>query len=145
MVHIFAKPPDFSGHITALGMWTHEVMMPAQIKYPNKLGINDPISWETFEKVGEYSQEALEKLYVKVVKWDYKRRCLSGARLYTNWLAGFALFGKSMTLNLKTPQKTYSYIPIFRSYPGGIHPFMRRFDRSEKEEKEDPSFYLMVE
>ena len=82
---------------------------------------------------------------VKVMKWDYERRCLTGARLYSNWLAGFALFGKTLSINTRTPQKTRAYIPIFRNYPEGTHPFMKRFQRSEQEEKEEPSFYLMVE
>ena len=142
---LFADPPDLSKHITALGMWTKQPMVPTQMEYPDKLGITEPVSWETLEKVGEYSQKALEKLYVKVIKWDYDLRCLSGARLYSNWVAAFALFGNYMGINMKTPEKTRAYIPIFKNYPDGVHPFMRRFQRSAQEEKEEPSFYFMVE
>ena len=142
---LFADPPDYSEHITELGMWTHRFMLPSQIKHPDKLGKNKPISWEMFEKIGTYSQKALEKLYIKIMDWDYERRCLTGARLYTNWVAGFALFGKSLNLDMKTPEKTRAYIPVFRNYPDGAHPFIKRFQRPEAEQKKDPSFYLLAE
>ena len=51
----------------------------------------------------------------------------------------------TMNINLKTSQKTHDYIPIFKNYPNGTHPFMKRFQRSAEEEKEDPSYYLMVD
>ena len=138
-------PTDFSEHVTKLGMWTHELIMPNQIKYPNNLGKNRPVSWEIFDKVGKYSQQALEKLYIKVMTWDFERRCLSGARLYTNWVAAYALHGTSMNVNMKTPEKTYGYIPIFQKYEEGTHPAMQRFQRPIKEQLDDPSYYLLSE
>ncbi|NHI91679.1 MAG: hypothetical protein EAX96_04185 [Candidatus Lokiarchaeota archaeon] len=142
---LFADPSDFSDHVTALGMWTHELILPGQIEYPNRLGKNTPISWEILDEVGKYSQKALEKLYLKVIEWDFERRCLSGARLYTNWIAAFGLHGNTMNINLKTPEMTRSYIPIFQKYPDGAHPFMNRFKRPDKEQLEDPSYYLLTE
>lgn len=142
---LFADPMDYSKHITKLGMWTHQLLMPLKIKYPNKMGKNTPISWETFDEVGKFSLESLKKLYLKVMKWDFERRCLEGSRLYTNWIAAYALHGTSMRLNLKTPEKTRSYIPIFQKYTNGTHPFMQRFQRPVKEQQEDPSYYLLAE
>ena len=142
---VFADPPDYSDHITALGMWTHQVLPPVNMEYPNKLGTNKPISFETLDKVGTYAQKALEELYRKVVTWDYERRCLSGVRVYTNWVAAFTLYGSMTNLNTKTSEKTKSYIPIFKNYPGGFHPFMNRFKRPPKEQQADPSYYLLDE
>ena len=142
---LFADPADYTHHVTKLGMWTHELIMPMQIEYLNKLGKNTPISWETFDNVGKYSQKALEKLYVNVMKWDFERRCLSGARLYTNWVAAFALHGTSMSIDMKTPEKTRRYISIFQKYPNGSHPFMQRFQRPINEQKRDPSYYFLAD
>jgi hypothetical protein len=140
---LFADPPDFSDHITALGMWIHQVLPPALTSYPDKLGTNKPISFATLDKVGVYAQKALEELYRKVVTWDYERRCLSGVRIYTNWVAAFTLYGSMTNVNTTTPEKTKSYIPIFKNYPDGIHPFMNRFKRPLKEQQADPSYYLL--
>ena len=142
---LFADPSDFSNNITAMGMWTHKFLMPKDIKYPTRLGRNSPISWETFEKVGQYSQKALKELYIKVAKWDYNRRCLAGVNIYTKWLLVFALFAKLPKLNLEVTEKTRSYIPIFRNYPEGFHPSFERFYRSDKERKEDPTYYYIIE
>ena len=142
---LFADPPDYADNISQLGMWTHELIFPNQIEYPHKMGKNKLVSWETFDKIGVYAQKALEKLYVKVMKWDYERRCLSGARLYTNWVAAYGLHGTSMNVSMKTPQKTREYIPIFKNYPDGSHPFMLRFKRPVQEQLEDPTYYLMTE
>ncbi|MDD1778182.1 MAG: hypothetical protein LUQ65_08440 [Candidatus Helarchaeota archaeon] len=142
---LFADPPDFSDHITALGMWTHQVLSPALMAYPNKLGTNKPISFETLDKVGIYAQKALEELYKRVVTWDYERRCLSGARIYTNWVAAFTFYGTMTNVNTTTPEKTKSYIPRFKNYPGGIHPFMDRFRRPLEEQQADPSYYLIAD
>lgn len=142
---LFANPLDYSEHITKLGMWTHEFIMPLKIKYPDKMGENTPISWETFEEVGKYSQKALKKLYLQVAKWDFERRCVSGARLYTNWVGAYALHGTSMQINMIKAENTRSYIPIFQKYPNGTHPFMKRFQRPINEQQEDPSYYLIAE
>ena len=143
---LFADPTDFSNHMTKLGMWTHEFVMPAQIEYPTKMGRNIPITWETFEQIGKYSQTALTQLYRKVVTWDYERRCLAGANLYaTMVMSGLSLFAKSPRVNLSMTKKTRSSIPTFRAYPDGSHPWGKRYQRSEKEHKEDPVFYLLTD
>jgi len=142
---LFADPPDYADNISQLGMWTHEFIFPNQIEYPNNLGKNKPVTWETFDKIGVYAQKAIEKLYIKVLKWDYERRCLSGARLYSNWVGAYALYGSGAQISMKTPEKTKEYIPIFRNYPDEVHPFMARFKRPVEEQLEDPTYYLMTE
>ncbi len=144
---MFTDPSDFSNHITSIGMWTHELIMPDNLEYPNNLGNNWPISWETFEKVGSWSQRALEKLYIKVSKWDYNRRCLEGVSLYIITPMGTALFApvKTSGYKLGISKETESYIPTFSNYPQGIHPFILRFRRPIEVQKEDPTMYLIVE
>lgn len=143
---LFADPPDFSKNITAIGMWTREQLQPTEQKYPNKLGRIDPVSWETLGKLGKYCQEALNELYLKMAAWDYNRRCLAGVDVYTNWLALFSSFaGLQEQHDYEIPKKTRSYIPIFKEYPMGLHPFVKRFVRGKKRIARDPTYYAILE
>ncbi|MHA1652359.1 MAG: hypothetical protein ACTSYB_19410 [Candidatus Helarchaeota archaeon] len=143
---LFADPAEFSNNIVQIGMWTRELLMPMEQRYPDKLGRIDPVSWETFEAVGKYSQAALTELYLKFAKWDYTQRCMAGVNLYTNWIALFTAFaGTHEEYNWEIPKKTYTYIPKFKKYPMGIHPFMARFMRSKKKRKVDPTYYYIAE
>ncbi len=144
---LFADPPNFTNNITEMGLWKHEFLLPSKIEYPNKMGKNIPVSWETFEKVGEYSTSALKKLYVRVAKWDFDKRCLSGTSLYLASVAIYNLYAKKSLpmLKLGITDKTRSYIPIFTNYELGLHPSTERFDRTDKEREEDPILYHIYE
>ena len=142
---LFADPPEFTNNIVEIGMWTHEFLLPAKIEYPNRLGANTPVDWETFEKVGQYSKDALKKLYVKVAKWDYNQRCLSGVGIYTAFVPVYGLFSKPQNVKLGINEKTRSYIPIFKNYPDGRHPVNERYYRTDKEREEDPTYYFISE
>ncbi len=144
---LFADPPDFSNNIIKIGLWQRELILPTEQEYPNKLGKIEPVPWETYEQVGKFSQEALNELYIKMADWDYNKRCLSGTYLYANavltLLSAYAEIQDE--IDWETPKKTESYIPIFKKYIGGAHPFMMRFFRSKKRRKQDPSYYYIVE
>ena len=144
---LFSDPPDFTRNITEMGIWKHQFLLPNRIKYPDKMGRNIPISWENFEKVGEFYKGALKKLYLKVAKWDYDRRCLSGTLIYLAVVPAYFLFAKKSIPfpKLIITDKTRSYIPIFTNYPDGIHPSTERFYRPDKEREEDPIFYHIYE
>ncbi|NVM31612.1 MAG: hypothetical protein HWN65_22435 [Candidatus Helarchaeota archaeon] len=143
---LFADPPDFSRNITGIGMWTRELLPPMEQEYPNKLGQIDPVSWETLEQVGKYCQDALNELYIKMAAWNYNQRCLAGVDVYTNWLALFYAFaGLQEQYDYKIPKRTKSYIPIFKEYPLGVHPFVKRFVRGKKRIAKDPSYYAILE
>ncbi|MHA1301430.1 MAG: hypothetical protein ACTSO9_18565 [Candidatus Helarchaeota archaeon] len=143
---MFADPSDFSDNITSIGLWTRELILPTEQEYPDKMGKISPVSWETFKEIGKYAQDALNELYLKIADWDYNKRCLAGVSLYTNFLAIFSAFaGIEDQYDFEIPKKTHSYIPTFKSYPAGAHPFMQRFFRSKKKRKLDPTFYNIVE
>ena len=144
---LFTDPPDFTNNITEMGLWTHKFLLPKKIEYPNKMGKNTPISWETFERIGEFYKNALKKLYLRIAKWDYDRRCLSGTSIYLAIVPVYYLYAKKTIPNLKMglTDKTRSYIPIFKKYPEGNHPSTERFYRTDKEREEDPIFYHIYE
>ncbi|MHA1381038.1 MAG: hypothetical protein ACTSRG_21940 [Candidatus Helarchaeota archaeon] len=144
---LFADPPDFSSNITKLGFWQREIIPPTEQEYPDKLGKIEPVPWKTLEQVGKYSQEALNELYIKMADWDYNKRCLSGVLLYANAVLSLlsSFSGSQDEINWETPERTKSYIPIFKNYMGGVHPFMGRFFRPKKKRKVDPSYFYIIE
>ncbi|MHA1379961.1 MAG: hypothetical protein ACTSRG_16445 [Candidatus Helarchaeota archaeon] len=143
---MFAEPTEFSSKITALGFWQRELLHPKEQHYPDKLGEIYPISWETYLDIGKYAQAAMNEMYMKFAEFDYTKRCILGAMLYSSFLALFTAFaGLELEYDWEVPQKTYEYIPKFKNYPGGAHPVMGRFLRRKKKRKEDPSYYYIVE
>lgn len=143
---MFADPAEFSDNITSIGFWHRELLHPLEQHYPDKMGEIYPITFETYKQVGKYAQDAMTELYLKMADWDYEKRCLTGAFLYSNFLGLFTAFaGTELEYDWQTPAKTYEYIPKFRNYLGGVHPFMGRFTRRKKQQQEDPSYYYIID
>ncbi len=143
---MFADPPELSSKITSIGLWHRELLRPIEQKYPEKMGEVYNVEFSTFEQVGKYTQDAMTELYLKFANWDYETLLLSGASLYSNFLAIFTAFaGRELDYNWEIPEKTKNYIPRFKNFPMGVHPWFGRFSRRKKQRKVDPTYYYIVE
>jgi len=155
---LFTDPPDFSDHITSLGIWTKELLHPKDYRYPDKLGNLTALKPEIMNDLSNFSTRATKEMYILFSKMNYIEKLMLGTNLYTNFLALFTIYagienefswtwpyeyarGEPFTTDLLDKDKITYYIKKLEKFPNGAHPFLARLFRRKKIHKIDPIYY----
>ncbi len=157
---LFADPADFSSNITSVGIWTKEIPHLKDVRYPEKMGTLKPLSINILDELIEFAKSATKELYLNYSKWNFVKKLMLGANIYSNigmlFFAGYAgtendfdwtwtndyVLDKPFKTELLDKGKIQLYIDIMKRW-NGLHPFLRRVFRGRKIQKTDPFYYFL--
>lgn len=154
----FAEPPDYTQNITSMCLWTKDFMHPKDVRYPDNLGNVTKLQFEILDDLMDFSQKALNEMYIAISKWDFLRKLMSGVNGYSNLVpllfslhAGIEeRFNWSWANDVLEDQQRSDavqvadvnrYIEHLAKMPGNAHPFGARVFRRKRDRKLDPSYY----
>ncbi|NHI93779.1 MAG: hypothetical protein EAX96_14930 [Candidatus Lokiarchaeota archaeon] len=155
----FFKPPDYTLNINKIAIWTKDYTHPKDFRAPDKLGEVIPLKFEILKELQDYAQKSLNELYLKMAKWNFMKKLMTGTNVYTNFLALYAAYaGIENEFNWKwvldilenkqnndmvNVKDVLNYIEKLKVFPHGAHPFLARYFRTKKSRKTDPTLYYI--
>ena len=157
---LFADPADFSSNITSVGIWTKEIPHLKDLRYPEKMGILKPLSFDILDELIDFAKSATKELYINYSRWNFIKKLMLGTNLYSNigllLFSGYAgtendfnwtwpndyVLDKPFKTELLDKGKITIYIDKMKKW-NGMHPFLKRVFRGKKIQKTDPFYYFL--